>query len=428
MLRSRCREPCLGFTVELCLHRREGDDELEAAVEAIGRSIQHLVGTIKQHSCSTHVLILGVLPRGDLDGDRDYRDFKDGIEHLNDFLDDWVEDVDGVSFVDCNSDLLDSRRVERDYFESDYIELNREGFEELAKCLEPELEELLPDDLPSLRMNLIASDTQSADLLSPELAALFSPDELASDCRPDGDRTCYRATVVPIDPQTAEADRCEDWLELRLPSGSLDGRDDERDWDSANSKIREVVDDIDSEGEVGSALCSHAKFCRLSAVFPAVPTHTYVACCNTGLPQGVRLLFLGDDGVAAWNSDGVRPVFENFFAEPFGALALGIEGDTSLNVLQRLQDDDFGDLVPEVTVLQAGLNDLVRYFPASALQDEDSLRLVADRIVNATVASVAEVNPTPARSCAANPRVTVTHHRNFCCGSIGIGRKESQAL
>jgi hypothetical protein len=123
--------------------------------------------------------------------------------------------------------------------------------------------------------------------------------------------------------------------------------------------------------------------------------------CGLLVSQGPKLLFVGDDNVAAWNSEELRPMFENFFAEPFGALALGIAGDTSLNLLSRLHEDDMGGMVPEVAVLSAGVNDLVRYFPGSVLEDgdDDALRLVADRIINGTAAGVVELKK---RYCGAH--------------------------
>jgi lysophospholipase L1-like esterase len=242
----------LAYVRQSALLGDEGDDVLEDAAEAVGRSIQHAVGAIKQASCQTQVVVLGLLPRGDLDGGRDFRDFKDMHEHVNKFLERWADDLEGVTFVDCSRALLDGSRVERDFYERNYVELNRDGFEDLADCLDDTLKDLLPreDDALSLRTNLILSDPDGADLLSSDLASLFSAEDLDTDCRAESDRTCYRATRVPLDERTTSAYECEDWLELDLPDGSLDGRDDERDWERAHDKIVDVLDDIDSAAEV----------------------------------------------------------------------------------------------------------------------------------------------------------------------------------
>ena len=57
-------------------HRR-GDSAVQEAAEAVANSIVRIAARIKQESCDTHVMILGVLPRGDPSGSKRWGIFED---------------------------------------------------------------------------------------------------------------------------------------------------------------------------------------------------------------------------------------------------------------------------------------------------------------------------------------------------------------
>ncbi len=76
---------------------------------------------------------------------------------------------------------------------------------------------------------------------------------------------------------------------------------------------------------------------------------------QTTAAQGTSpLVFLGDSITQGWQLVG-QPVWSQYFA-PFNALDAGIVGDTTENVLWRIEHGEFNGLSPKVLVLMVGVN------------------------------------------------------------------------
>lgn len=69
-----------------------------------------------------------------------------------------------------------------------------------------------------------------------------------------------------------------------------------------------------------------------------------------------RVIFLGDSITQAWGSDG-KSEWDTRFA-PLGAVNLGIGGDRTQNILQRIADGALDGLTPKLVVLKIGVNNL----------------------------------------------------------------------
>ena len=69
-----------------------------------------------------------------------------------------------------------------------------------------------------------------------------------------------------------------------------------------------------------------------------------------------RVVFLGDSITQDWGGSG-KAEWEARFA-PLGAVNLGIGGDRTQNILQRIADGTLDGLTPELVVLKIGVNNL----------------------------------------------------------------------
>jgi lysophospholipase L1-like esterase len=72
---------------------------------------------------------------------------------------------------------------------------------------------------------------------------------------------------------------------------------------------------------------------------------------------GANALFLGDSITQSWLGKAGTPAWNQFFA-PLGSLNAGIAGDTTENVLWRLEHGNLNGISPKVVVLMVGVNDL----------------------------------------------------------------------
>lgn len=84
------------------------------------------------------------------------------------------------------------------------------------------------------------------------------------------------------------------------------------------------------------------------------------------------LVFLGDSLTERWQLDG-EPLWSQFYA-PLNALNAGIGGDTTQNVLWRIENGELDGLSPKVVVLLVGVND----FAASDTPQEVADGVAAD--------------------------------------------------
>jgi lysophospholipase L1-like esterase len=71
-----------------------------------------------------------------------------------------------------------------------------------------------------------------------------------------------------------------------------------------------------------------------------------------------KVLFLGDSMVERFTTTGIR--YWNSRIAPLGAVNLGLTGDTTSNLLYRIQDGLLTGLQPELVVLEIGTNNIGR--------------------------------------------------------------------
>ncbi len=71
---------------------------------------------------------------------------------------------------------------------------------------------------------------------------------------------------------------------------------------------------------------------------------------------GINVVFLGDSITAGWGNAG-KDVWAAEF-EPLGAANFGIGGDTTRQILWRLNEGELDGLTPEVVVLMIGVNNI----------------------------------------------------------------------
>eukprot|EP00873_Tetraselmis_striata_P024396 jgi/Tetstr1/444660/TSEL_032508.t1 len=93
----------------------------------------------------------------------------------------------------------------------------------------------------------------------------------------------------------------------------------------------------------------------------------------------VGVVFYGDSITLKWNeepgaffcrrfskrdacSERIRPVFEEFFGYPYNAVAFGIAGDTTYDLLQRVTKGEEGRMHAALAVVSIGTNDLDRFW------------------------------------------------------------------
>jgi len=67
----------------------------------------------------------------------------------------------------------------------------------------------------------------------------------------------------------------------------------------------------------------------------------------------IKAVFLGDSITEGWNWWG-KAVWDKYYA-PRGAYNYGIAGDTTQNVLWRIQNHEFDGISPKVLVLKIGI-------------------------------------------------------------------------
>jgi len=77
-------------------------------------------------------------------------------------------------------------------------------------------------------------------------------------------------------------------------------------------------------------------------------------------PKDVRLLFMGASIISGWKT--TANALWTLLLEPRGALNIGIPGETSGQLLWRVQNGFLRGFSPDITVLQVGAND--RELPA----------------------------------------------------------------
>ena len=71
---------------------------------------------------------------------------------------------------------------------------------------------------------------------------------------------------------------------------------------------------------------------------------------------GINVLFLGDSITAGWAKAGKELWTEKF--EPMGAANFGIGGDTTRQILWRIENGELDGLKPKVVVLMIGVNNI----------------------------------------------------------------------
>jgi hypothetical protein len=215
----------------------------------------------------------------------------------------------GVTVLNCNAGLLDDDgELLNDMLSSDGVALSADGMRHLAECLYTHLRMETPfRDVDKLHRSpanvffggeLLDADKRKRSPSPDEgkLLPLFLPSEEAADCDPPPSGKCFKTTSIDAIPSGIKT--CAEWAEVSIPIGSSEGREKDEDWNIVRGLF------------VG----------KLAQV-----------------AQVTDLVFYGDQMVQAWNSRDGRDVFEEQFAFTYNAVAFGIPGDTSHNLLWRLQ-------------------------------------------------------------------------------------------
>ena len=103
---------------------------------------------------------------------------------------------------------------------------------------------------------------------------------------------------------------------------------------------------------VGSSVTTSSGLGRLRALL--------IRCVH----HQVHLVFYGDE-TRSVGTERAEEAFEKNYAFKYNALALGKTGDTSLNLLWRLEDGELGSkhagFTPDVAVLLIGVHDFLTY-------------------------------------------------------------------
>jgi lysophospholipase L1-like esterase len=111
-----------------------------------------------------------------------------------------------------------------------------------------------------------------------------------------------------------------------------------------------------------------------------------------------RVIFLGDSITEAW---GVAPAFREYFSK-YSPLNLGLAGDTTQNVLWRIEHGALDGTHPQVVVLLIGINNLAGGF--SPEQTSDGVRAIVAAVqTHLPAACVLLLAILPARQEPANP-------------------------
>jgi len=111
--------------------------------------------------------------------------------------------------------------------------------------------------------------------------------------------------------------------------------------------------------------------------------HAYSEQGNLVILGGSELLYL-----KGYNGDSNVNLRRDF-----AALELGIPGDTTTNLLWRLQNGEVAGLQARVVVVWVGSADIMRYIPRHLLRNgsPEEIDLVAQRVVNSTMAAMAQI-------------------------------------
>jgi lysophospholipase L1-like esterase len=128
--------------------------------------------------------------------------------------------------------------------------------------------------------------------------------------------------------------------------------------------------------------------------------------------QPIDLLFIGDSITQDWELDGPEPwrQFKTIWDKYFGslnAMNLGFDGDTTANVLWRLEHGEIEDIHPKVIVLEIGTNNTGRMH-WSAEQTVDGIEAIVTLIHEKTPRTkVVLLGILPAGLCSATRNLQV---------------------
>lgn len=77
-----------------------------------------------------------------------------------------------------------------------------------------------------------------------------------------------------------------------------------------------------------------------------------------------QLVWLGDSITEYWQRDGklpwqqIAPIWQHYYARPYGALNFGLIGDTTASVIWRIDHGEFNGLHPKLVIVLIGANNL----------------------------------------------------------------------
>jgi hypothetical protein len=185
------------------------------------------------------------------------------------------------------------------------------------------------------------------------MSDLFTSRELSSGCDASGTGVCYTTQELPTYRNTRRD--CDDWEEVEIPDGQLEGRDDIPEWDAKHEEYNDML---------------------------------------KAAADNAHLVLFGDTVVEQLASE-YRNVMDKELMTRYNTLALGIEGDTSLNLLQRLRLGEVDGIRARAAVVHTGAYDLTKYYPADVVMgnwDEDAyLEYAALRLASGIIASAARI-------------------------------------
>lgn len=139
---------------------------------------------------------------------------------------------------------------------------------------------------------------------------------------------------------------------------------------------------------------------------------------RVGNRASARVVFLGDSITEGW---GVAPAYRDTFGK-YKPLNLGISGDTTQNVLWRLEHGALDGTQPSVVVLMIGINNLAGGF--SSQQTADGVRAIVQAVAQRLPkACVLLLGILPAREDATNPlRALIRDTNRLLAGLAQPGR------
>lgn len=161
----------------------------------------------------------------------------------NAMVEQWARGTSGVSFADCTDAVLtEDGQLDGGRLENEQTWLTAEGFRQLAECLAPHLEGLLPESPGSLNTNLMFASKEKVDLISPRMMMMFTHELLLSPCSPDVTSTCFTGSTLPIPDGIREfIGNCTGGALLGPPTGQDDGRAFLPEWLSEFDKLRRAL-------------------------------------------------------------------------------------------------------------------------------------------------------------------------------------------